>query len=95
MNGCFTVVTIPGYNKLSGHSLVSRFVRGIFNWHYPLPRHTNICDLNTVLLYYDNILPNKNLKFSHLCKKEVVLILIFGSRSNYNYINILCKHAWK
>ena len=67
-----SVVTIPGYDRLSRHPLISIFVRGIFNRHSILTRYTNIWDLSTLLVYYDNMPSNKDLEVRHLCKKAVV-----------------------
>ena len=35
-------VTIPGYERMSNHLLTSRYIKGIYNKHLPLPKYVNI-----------------------------------------------------
>ena len=88
LNGCFysglcaalsalsSVVTIRGYLKLSEHSLVSQYLKGIYSRHPPLPKHVNIWDISLLLRYYDNMDSNDNLQFKTLVKKTVVIYYI-------------------
>ena len=92
LNGCFysglcaarsalsSVVTIRGYLKLSEHLLVSRYLKGIYNRHPPLPKYVNIWDISLLLRYYDNMDSNDNLQFKVLVKKTVMLFIILGAR---------------
>ena len=41
-NALSSVAMIEGYDKLSSHPLITRFVKGIFNKHTPLPKYANI-----------------------------------------------------
>ena len=76
----FSVVTIRGYLKLSEHPLVSRYLKGIYNRHPPLPKYVNIWDISLLLRYYDNMDSNDNLQFKVLVKKTVMLFIILGAR---------------
>ena len=75
-----SVVQVEGCEKLSSHPLITRFVKGIFNRHPPLPKYSSIWDINTLLTYYENMPHNNELDFKFLCKKLVVLFLILGAR---------------
>ena len=75
-----SLVTIRGYLKLSEHPLVSRYMKGIYNRHPPLPKYVNIWDILLLLRDYDNMDSNDNLQFKALVKKTVMLFIIFGAR---------------
>ena len=64
-----SVVMIKSYDKLSNYPLITRFVKGIFNRHSPLPKYANIWDINALLIPYDNMPKNSELNFKCLCKK--------------------------
>ena len=59
----FSAVTIPGYERMSNHPLISRYVKGIYNKYPQLPKYVNIWDMNKLLTYYDNMGPNSKLTF--------------------------------
>ena len=44
-----SIVTIKGYTKLSEHTFISRYLRGFYNRHPPLPKYTSIWDILLVL----------------------------------------------
>ena len=75
-----SAVTIPGYEKLSSHPLISRYIKGIFNKHPPLPKYVKIWDINCLLTYYEKLGDNKELSFKELCKKVATLFMILGAR---------------
>ena len=58
-----SAITIPGYERMSNHPLISRYIKGIYNKHQPLPKYVNIWDMNKLLLYHDNMGPNSELTF--------------------------------
>ena len=64
-----SAVTIPGYERMSNHPLISRYVKGIYNKHPPLPKYVNTWDMNKLLTYYDNMGSNSELTFKQLCRK--------------------------
>ena len=75
-----SAVTIPGYKRMSNHPLISRYVRGIYNKHPPLPKCVIIWDMNKLLTYYDNMGSNSELTFKQLCRKIAVLLMLLGAR---------------
>ena len=75
------VACIKGFPKLSDHPMISRYLKGIFNRHPPLPKSKQIWDINQVLDYYTNLPDNKELQFKYLVKMLVMLFLILGARS--------------
>ena len=42
ISGLSSAVTIPGYESLSNHPLISRYVKCIYNKHPPLQKYVNI-----------------------------------------------------
>ena len=74
-----SVLCIKGFSKLSDHPMISRYLKGIFNRHPPLPKYTQIWDINQVLDYYTN-LNNEELGFEYIVKKLVMLFFILGAR---------------
>ena len=75
----FSTVTITGYERMSNHPLISRYVKGIYNKHPPLPKYVNIWKMNKLLTYYDNMGPNSELTFKQLCRKIAVLFMLLGA----------------
>ena len=75
-----SVVCIKGFSKLSDHPMISRYLKGIFDRHPPLPKYAQIWDINQVLDYYTNLPDNEELEFKYLVKKLVMLFLILGAR---------------
>ena len=75
-----SILTIKGYTKLSEHPFISRYLKGIYNRHPPLPKYTSIWDISLVLDYYNSIETNDKLKFKDLVKKTVMLFMILGAR---------------
>ena len=59
--------------------MISRYLKGISNGHPPLPKYTQIWDINQVLDYYTNLLDNKELEFKYIVKKLVMLFFILGA----------------
>ena len=58
-----SIVTINGYTKLSEHLFVSRYLKGIYNRHPPLPKYTSIWGISLVLDYYSSNETNDKSKF--------------------------------
>ena len=75
-----SIVTIKGYTKLSEHPFISRYLKGIYNRHPPLPKYTSIWDISIVLDYYNSIETNDKLQFKDLVKKTVMFFMILGAR---------------
>ena len=72
-------ITIKGYLKLSDHPLISRYLKGIYNRHPPLPKYVDIWDLTLLLKYYEQKENNDCLEFKELVKKTVMLLIILGA----------------
>ena len=75
-----SLFTIKGYLKLSDHPLVSRYLKGIYNWHPRLPKYVNIWDLSLLLKYYEQKENNDCSEFKELVKKTVMLFINLGAR---------------
>ena len=56
-----SAVCIKGFPKLSHHPMISRYLKGIFNRHPPLPKYTQIWDIDQVLDHYTNLPDNGEL----------------------------------
>ena len=65
---------------MSEHTLVSQYLKGIYNRYPPPPKCVNIWDNSLLLRWYDNIDSNDNLQFKALVKKTVMLFIILGER---------------
>lgn len=62
-----SAVTIPGYERMSNHPVISQYVKSIYSKHAPLSKYVNLWDLNKILTYYDIMGPNIELIFhSHI-----------------------------
>ena len=72
------ILTLPGYNSISEHPLIQKYVRGIYNKKPTLPRYVEIWDINEVLTYYYNMPGNENLTFFQISRKLVMLLSILG-----------------
>ena len=82
LNGCFysglcaalsalsSVATINRFIKLSGHPLISQYLKGIYNRHPVLPKYSYAWDMSLLLKYYNGIDNNENLQFKELVKKD-------------------------
>ena len=75
-----SLITTKGYLKLSDHPLISRYLKGIYNRHPPLPKYVDIWDLTLLLKYYEQKENNDCLEFKGLVKKTVMLFIILGAR---------------
>ena len=73
-------ITAKGYLKLSDHPLISRYLKGLYNRHPPLPKYVDIWDLTLLLKYYEQKENNDCLEFKELVKKTVILFIILGVR---------------
>ena len=56
-----SVLCIKRFSKLSDHAMISRYLKGIFNRHPPLPKYTQIWDIDQVLDHYTNLPDNGEL----------------------------------
>ena len=68
--------------------MISRYLKGIFNRHPPLPKYTQIWDINQVLDYFTNLPDNEELEFKKKKKKLVMLFLILGARRKQTLFTI-------
>ena len=75
-----SVVCIKGFSRLSDHPMISRYLKRMFNRHLPLPKYTQVWDINQILDYYTNLPDNEELEFKYIVKKLVMLFLILGAR---------------
>ena len=83
-----SVVCINRFSKLSDHPMISRYLKEIFNWHLPLPKYTQIWDINQVLDYYTNLPDNEELEYKYILKKLVMWFLILGARRKQKLFTI-------
>ena len=68
--------------------MISRYLKEIFNWHLPLPKYTQIWDINQVLDYYTNLPDNEELEYKYILKKLVMWFLILGARRKQKLFTI-------
>ena len=80
--------TIPGYERMSNHPLISQYIKGIYNKHPPLPKYVNIWDMNRLLIYYDNVGPISELSFKQLFRKIAVLFMLLGARRKQAFLAV-------
>ena len=71
---------IEGYSKLSGHPIISKFMKGIYNQHPTLPRYVNIWDLNILLAYSESLPANSFLTLKCFAEKQIVQFLILSEQ---------------
>lgn len=83
-----SVVQIQGYSSLSGHPMVARFLKGIFNRYPPAAKYANIWDIDVLLQYYKSLPSNQALDFKALSQKLVALLMILGGRRKQALVNI-------
>ena len=79
-----SVIRLAGHNHIADHSLIARFMKGVFNLRPPLPRKTVTWDIGKVLLYINNSMAdNAELSLKDLTYKVITLLMILsGSRVN-------------
>ena len=71
-----TIVILPGGGKLGTNSLVTRFMKGVFEIRKPSPKYDKIWDVSLVLNYLSKLYPNDSLTLKELTLKTVMLILL-------------------
>ena len=86
-------ITIPEYNCLSEHPMISRFLKGIYNRHPPTPKYGEIWDINTVLKYYEAQKYNKEINMMQLTQKLILLLMILGSQRKHTLVTIDAKNV--
>ena len=62
-------ITTKGYLKRSDHPLISRYLKGIYNTHPPLPKYVDTWDLTLLLKYYEHKENNDCLEFKEFVKR--------------------------
>ena len=80
--------TIPGCERMSNHPLISRYIKGVYNKHPPVPKYVNIWDKNKLLIYHDNMESNSELTFKQLCRKIAILFMLLGARRKQALLGI-------
>ena len=83
-----SAIAIPGYNCISEHPMISRFLKGIYNQHPPMPKYGEIWDINIVLEYYANNNDNNKLSMMQLTQKLAILLMILGSQRKHTLTTI-------
>ena len=101
LNGCFysglcaalsalsSVVTISRFIKLSGHPLISQYLKGIYNRHPVLPKYSYTWDMSLLLKYYNSIDNNENPQFKDLVKKDCSAIYDSGAHAENGLCSLL------
>ena len=79
---------IEEYSKLSGHPLIPKFMKGIYNQHPTLPRYVSIWDINTLLAYFESLPANSELTLKCLTEKLTVLLLILSEQPKQTLLAI-------
>ena len=77
--------------KFSDHPMISKYLKRIFNRHPLLPKYKQICDINQVLEYYNNLPDNKELEFKDIMKKLVMFFLILVFVGSKHFLPLIFK----
>ena len=88
-----SAIRIPGYDCISDNPMISRFLKGIYNKHPPMPKYGEIWDINIVLDYYEKQKDNKELNMMQLTQKLTLLLMILGSQRKHTLTTIDAKNA--
>ena len=80
-------IAIKRYSKLSDHSLVLRYLKGIDNRHPLRPKYVDIWDLTLLLRYYEQKENNDCLEFKELVKKTVMCSLFLEHVESRLYLH--------
>ena len=72
-----TVVDIPNFGS---NSIVSRFMKGVFETRKPAPKYTTVWDVSVVLRYLADLYPNETLSLKYLSYKLLMLLLLVSSQ---------------
>ena len=75
-----SVVSVPGYPKLSDHPLISRFIKGIFHINPPKPRYSYMWDVNKVFSFLKQQGGNDILDQKQLTQKLAMLLLLYSGQ---------------
>ena len=86
-----SVACINRFSKPSDHPMISGYLKEIFNRHLPLPKYTQIWDINQVLDYHTNLPDNEELEYKYIVKKLVMWFLILGARRKQTLFTIILK----
>ena len=71
---------MPGVERIGEHSLVSRFMKGVFNLRPPQPRYSKMWDIGKVLLYLKGLGRNEDLTLQQLTLKITMPLSILAGR---------------
>ncbi|KAJ8022303.1 hypothetical protein HOLleu_37159 [Holothuria leucospilota] len=69
-------VVLNSGQAISNDPLISRFLKGIFNLHPPLPRYKDIWDVGVVLQYLSSLYPGQEISLKELSLKLCSLIAL-------------------
>ena len=78
-----TTIIIEGFNTLSDHPLIKRFMKGVFNLRPPKPRYNFTWDVQRIFSHFRKLGNNEALCFKTLTEKlAILLLLLSGQRCN-------------
>lgn len=76
-----TAIVLPGGDKFGSHSLVTRFMKGVFETRPSLPRYNETWNIDIVLRYLANLGSPQDVNLKTLTYKLVMLLaLLSGQR---------------
>ena len=67
-------------HTIGSHPLISRFMKGVFNLHPPVPRYRHIWDVKTVLDYLRRLSPAGRLSLKDLTQKLAMLVALVSAQ---------------
>jgi len=75
-----SIIHIPGCSRLSDHPLVTRLMKGIYNNRPPVPKYTNVWNVDDLFSYLKTLQSNSFLSLKMLTLKLAVLLGILSGQ---------------
>ena len=75
-----SIMSVKGFNKLSDHPLISRFIKGVYHLRRPMPQYTYTWDINLIFEYLKTLDDNNKLDLKTLNQKLAILLLLLSGQ---------------
>ena len=75
-----SIVSVKGFNKLSDHPLIFRFIKGVYHLRPPMPQYTYTWDINLIFEYLKTLDDNNKLDLKTLNQKLAILLLLLSGQ---------------
>ena len=73
-------MSAKGFNKLSDHPLISRFIKGVYHLRPPMPQYTYTWDINLIFEYLKTLDDNNKKDLKTLNQKLAILLLLLSGQ---------------